>query len=693
MQTLIGDDIMAAFMNKSASSNFVMNLWIARFWPFAVVYLMSIAFSGALAQNFSGLQGSQLIVEQDLSPAGALRGMQDEALRIKLEESGMKEGQLVSVQVKDDYENRLIVEVGHQGFEAEAYIYAEVLNQYKKRLRQISPSLTTLLISSNTAELSFDLNEREQREGVLESAFLRIVIVYPFSKKLPLKQILSEIVESRVTIFADAIDAMGLSTIYRLPKKWKSRFAKDKPTNITISLTPIGRANSIPASSWLRYNFPSVPEKEFGAESKGPSNRPISLWERLHADVDFQSQEEISAISMVIYPDKNRESGVYYYLPLSYHLQWDENEGPHLKMSYESLTENQSEGGEVMIAASLTPSILKTDIEAMRSLLVAFMAQKGQLSPVLQPMPLHEAPQVALALGTLYKVPTEKISVVAGSTIFEPIEVTWVSDSKTKDDIEVHLVENLGIRGSAQLIPRADSLSVLELPIRITLADPRTFGRLDLNPRNWRTTPWRNMTSYPLKLLRMHRLVLKPVGNELIPTIYSWSLDDIEIPTNAEVTFISNQIPMWIDRPEFTKRLWLEYKVLRCRECDQKVFGDINSATTQSGSVPVFFESIDILQQFGARFLEVKVRSIQADPRRQYTVVLPATKILQDGKSFIAGRLFVPDGRPPEFDYHLRIITANRTYNAYRWLSSNDLNVYINQSILEQAFDDLPDSN
>lgn len=525
-----------------------------------IIVLLIISFVGSIgtnsifAQNFRGLQGSSLVLEEDLSPLGMAQDAEEELLRQKLAEKGIKNGKLLGVQVLEDAQNRLALEVDYKDFTAEPLVYSEILNSSKKRLTEIPPTLTTLQAAQKSLELNFTLDERRAGDSELEAAYLKIIIIYPLSDKIPLREILNEMIEARVANLAGSFDALGFTTLYRLPKKWRSSAASSKPIKLTVSLRAIGRAGSIPQNMWPRFNPPNrVSPKNEDTQSKGPSAKTVSLWENLATDVNLNSPEEVSAISMVLYQDQNPASGVYYYLPNAYHLRWDSNEGPYLRMSYEGLANNQKGSGQVKIAASLSPSISNKEVETIKWLLYAHTAQSGLLDPVLSPMPLQETPLISLGLGSLYQIPANSISVIAGSTIFDPLEVTWNSDSKTKDDIEVHLIENLGIRGSIRFKPGGESLPVIQLPVRITLSDARTFGKFDLDARDWRTIPWQNSTPYPLKLLRMHRLVLKPAGNKLIPTIYSWSLGDIEVPAGAKVTFRASQIPRWLDGPSLPK--------------------------------------------------------------------------------------------------------------------------------------------
>lgn len=647
----------------------------------------------ASSQSLWNLHGTELELAEEMTLMGELTDVGQEYVKLKLEEKGLKPIELGSLSVLDDFESRISLDLEYNSFDQEVYVYAEILDANRKRIRVIPPTMATLEPNGRSTDLRFVLDERQANKnnmGAFKSAFIRIALIYPFTDKIPLKEIINELIEARVSLFSGAVDVLGLSVLYQLPKQWKTKDATLKPTKVTATLKPLGRARSVPQTAWPRYNPPRRPNMPDSLKKpKGPSNQPISLWEKLASDVDFGSAEAISNISLVLYPDRNPSSGVFYYIPNAFHLQWDHVNGYQLKMSYEGLRSN-GDTGNVLIAATLVSSITRKEIDTILWMLQAELSESKVKHPILQPMPFSGTPQISLSLGSMYQISSDRISVIAGSTIFDPIEMTWKTDSKTKDDIDIHLLENLGIRGAMRIFPQADSMQALQIPVRMTLADARTFGKFDLSPRDWRVTPWKNPTQYPLELLRMHRLVLKSTITKLEPIIYSWDLGNTEVPQNGEVRFIASHVPTWIDRQEYTKRLWLEYRVVPCRECDQAVLDDINSGTMQEGTMPIYFESIGIIQATGAAKLEVKIRSLQADSRRRHIIALPPVTIPSDGQRVKVGNLFVPQGREPRYEYKIRIITDEMVYDSMFWMDSKDQSVYLNKQLMRDMFAGLP---
>ena len=62
---------------------------------------------------------------------------------------------------------------------------------------------------------------------------------------------------------------------------------------------------------------------------KGPDkDKQFYLFDGLSADVDFTRPQDISNISMNVFPDKNPNSGIYSTLPPDYHLRWQPETEP-----------------------------------------------------------------------------------------------------------------------------------------------------------------------------------------------------------------------------------------------------------------------------------------------------------------------------------------------------------------------------
>lgn len=436
-------------------------------------------------------------------------------------------------------------------------------------------------------------------------------------------------------------------------------------------------------------NYPlALNKEEVDKGAQGPSDNPLSLWEDLKTDVDFESPTEITNIGMEIYEDKNPASGVYYYLPAAYHLKWNEDDGFGLKILYGTADGNSA--GNVHIASSLTPNISTKEIDFITELLKAHIAKDKKFDK-LRLMPLQETPQISFIsdLNSQYEIPAEKVSVNVTSSIKEPIIVSWVTDSKVKQEMQVALLENVGIQGTMTLKPQSDLVPPQLIPVKITLADQATLGRLDLTPVTWRTKSWRNKTPYPVRLKKLHMLLLVKEGNNTIPLIYSWDLHDEEIPSMANVVFNDTKVPAWLDQK--AKRIWMDYAVVPCEECDKKVIEDITSGTSGNEIKNITFETFKVMETTGAAFLQVKARSTQGDPGGNNQVEFPALRIAADTEGQTTGPLYVPEGEAPELEYFITLVMPDgQDYKADDWVKTSEVEIFLGVHDIQEAISSLP---
>ncbi|NKB22938.1 MAG: hypothetical protein GKR87_00780 [Kiritimatiellae bacterium] len=219
----------------------------------------------------------------------------------------------------------------------------------------------------------------------------------------------------------------------------------------------------------------------------------------------------------------------------------------------------------------------------------------------LQPLPLEKPPEISLSddLQQLYEISSEKIVVNTFSDVLGEMNLRWITDPITKENLQVLLVEDAGIRGRVTFSLEED-MEPQEIPVHIQLADPETFGRIPWE----RTSKWRNQTPYPVRLKRLHILMIK--SNE--PIIYSWDLQDTEVSPHVEVKWKMTRFPSWLERE--AERIWVEYAVVQqCESCDDQVIADITGGVTSFGTSFVTFHTMNPFELLGTYEMSVKVRS------------------------------------------------------------------------------------
>jgi len=432
-----------------------------------------------------------------------------------------------------------------------------------------------------------------------------------------------------------------------------------------------------------------VPDDAKRAGAKGPSAAAIEPLGQVRTEDIEIDPSHILGIFPQVYPDQEASTGYYYFLPYSYSLRWDPEEGYDLRMIY-SATGTSGQAGEVAMAARLDAGIGLKERQVATDVVRAYAKANGL--PELKELRAMPIDSIAVSFSDdlrRYNIPADKIAVTGLSDFLGQIAVSWITDPVTKENLQQALVEDVGISGKVTLYPAGHALGPVDVPIQIRLADFGTFG-----PFRWsRAERWRNTTPYPLKLKYIHALMLDPSSN---PVVYSWSLGSTAVPPRAQVQWNAMQVPSWVEGQ--SKRLWIEYGVdATCGSCDDQVIRSITGGVSTVGPSQLTFHTITPLADAGALEIVTKVRSRFFDPTSREpqvrTVVLNA-----DGKDFILGPFYAAGQESgesnPLFEYQFAITMQNgQVYEADRWIAWNDLRLPVGRHQLEEAFGSLPASH
>ncbi len=455
-----------------------------------------------------------------------------------------------------------------------------------------------------------------------------------------------------------------------------------------------------------RVQMVRVPTWKFGIakdisdqQGQGPSPSVLDLAEGLRADGVF-AREFLSRLSSRIFQDQNPASGLLYFLPRSYALDWAEVTGYGLRMLYGASSE-PGEAGEVMMAARLGAGVDAAELSVARALMAAYSRRHPQTKFVeLRPLPIEKPPEISLAgeLSRQYEIPAEKIAVAAISDVLGEVDVSWVTDTVTKENLQLALIEELGINGTVTFTPAGGALPPQSIPVHLRLAHPETFGRM-----LWRRgQSWRNTTPYPIHLRYLHALLLE--GNS--PVVYSWSLEspglqNLPIPPGGRAEIDGSTVPSWLDGRSLA--MWLEPQPDgSCEACDQAVVAEVTGGVTSLGSSEITFHTITPLADLGAYEISVTVRSRYFDARTRQLRTQPTLPLSADHQDFRLGPIYLINRQPgesvpqngladPLFEYLLEVTMPDgRIHRATRWIPSDNLRVLVGKVQVEQALGTLP---
>lgn len=662
----------------------------------AVLIIMTICLT-VNSQNFSGLEGKSLARADDIASG-----------LISLIGSGGLEGRINSVTVTSDAERSLKLKVEYTGF-ATAYMHAVVLASTKEVQNEVSEAGLDLTGKTSPAALELSLRDNVPEGFKLESSFLQIrvsknqsavgglIFLFAMNKEWQ-KEIRAENLVLRAKLVPVGVTSQLRegSRVIVMPTNRSIVMQKMTLTEkLPGTVMPSLKATYRPLDKQLTVSGIALDKSEKDMGAKGPDNNPIPLFEDLTVTKDFEFPYEITNISMDVFPDKNPSSGIFYYMPSAYYLRWTADEGFAFRILYGTAT---TEGNDnVRMTATLSPDISKNEVDLISRLLTSYVSRNpGMKFTRLRLIPIEENPTVSFPadLNSLYEITADKISVNITSSLREPFQVSWVTDNTTKDEMQVSLLERSGIRGIMSLKPQSENIPELNIPVVITLADSRTIGRIDLENKKWRTTAWKNRTPYPLNLKYLHMLLVKDQSGKSTPFIYSWSLNDLIVPSSASVQFDASTVPSWLDDPDMAQRIWVEYSVADCDECDKAIINEITGGTYGTNTRKVTFETFQLFDSLDAQFIQIKLRSVQGDPKGEKVVEFDPLRIYHDNEVAESGQLYVPLEAELSFEYFVTVVMKNgNSYKSQNWITSNEQEIYLGLEAIRNAIPDIPVKN
>lgn len=434
-----------------------------------------------------------------------------------------------------------------------------------------------------------------------------------------------------------------------------------------------------------RFHYGIRPEDaQKGAQ--GPAAAPLELLEGLRTeDIDLNPAQLLSMDSS-IYADKNPASGIFYYYPRGYHLEWAPDSGPGMRILYGAAA-GTAASGDVLMAARLESGLDASEVQLATELLDAYKRRNpATVFTALRPLPL-EKDGLEVSFGAVlgqYSIPKERIAITGLSDVLGEIDVSWVTDPVTKENLQLALTQDVGVNGAVSFAAAGGALEP-QIPIAIQLADRDSYGRVRWN----RTDGFRNLTPYPLRMRYLHALVIDPRNN--LPILYSWSLGGTEVAPQALVQWDPAAVPAWIDTE--AKRIWVDYAVVSsCEPCDKQVLDAITGGVTSVTADQITFHTITPLADVGGYELTAQVRSKYFDPKDR-TLVQKSVVLGKDNQDFFLKPIYsggAPSGQPL-FEYLIELAMPDgKIYRGANWIPSDSLRVLIGKSQLEQSLGTLP---
>jgi len=458
-----------------------------------------------------------------------------------------------------------------------------------------------------------------------------------------------------------------------------------------LTHTDVARAR-LPQAKVVDLSGLKPEDRDRGA--RGPGTDTIDLLSVIHADSEIPV-DEILGIRRELYLDLNPESGVLYYVPRDYNLRWTPDDGFGFNMLYAAVDEGMP--GQVMMALRLDAGIQARDNRLIQDLAEAYRSrlQRDLKVSVVRPLPVtsqHPSVNIADGLGAYFDIAPDDLVATVLSDVLADMEVSWITDEITKENIELVLSHGTGFGGDITFALESEPPATISVPARVRLSDPETFGQI-----SWqRNGDWRNRTPYPLRLKHLHALLI----DDGTPIIYSWNLGDAEVPPQARVEWDAERVPGWIDAR--ARRAWVEYAVVGdCDPCNRQVMRAITyGASRPAARQDLVVATLSPLTDLGAAELNLMLRSRYFDSGGETLTISGPVIVNVDGSEFSGGPVYLVDRQPgeerpgdPLYEYRIEVVMPDGTVHsppADRWLPGHRPRLLIGTVQVEQSLGYLP---
>lgn len=462
---------------------------------------------------------------------------------------------------------------------------------------------------------------------------------------------------------------------------------------------------SVENISTLRREREARAEKLAEAERdiRGPTAlHAINLLDGLRVDpgVDL-SQSQILQIDNNVYGDDNPDTGLFYFLPKRYDLEWTPESQYAMTVIY-GLAGNRAEEGQVFMAARLRAGVDARELSVAESLLRAYVRRHSAERLIklrgLRPTPLQSASEVSLFGGgsNEFTIPEDSISIQGISGLLGTLDVSWATDVRRLLNIESLLRTDAGIHGSLTLHAAGEGKLARAVPLEISVGEAATFGRIPFD----RANGWQNSTFYPIRLQRLHALLIAPANLGPVrrdePVVFTWDLESTRVPPGAVVRWNGLLVPPWVEQQALLA--WVTYGVESdCESCDDRVFNE-RFIPPPPATRRIVFTTGDVFEATGAYRINVQVRSPFLTPQRNRLVEQPSVTLTKDGEETVLGKLFLSEREitgtgadQPLYEFRLEVTMRDgQVYRSPEWQPSRELDLLLGSVALEKMLGQLP---
>ena len=475
-----------------------------------------------------------------------------------------------------------------------------------------------------------------------------------------------------------------------IAKQFQTRSIVQTRTSEAIKALPASRLGMIKVRPDLRIptdeDAKPEPEPTVDLSSSIAIDAPLAddIWDQL----PFHTR---------LYADTEGDSRKYYFLPRKYNVSWATDDArPGFYILYQAAGTDSE--GLVQMAANLQDGVSTQDRDLLKKILDRYLSRNSQqASRQLSRYPTDKLPEISLTgnISRQYAVDPESIWIEALSQDFDELQVSWITDSISSDNMILALREGLGINGNMLYLPAegVDQTIAPSIPVQIDVQTEEMFGNLEWTP----DTAWQNQLPYPVKLKYLHAVVMENRGSA-VATVYSWSMNDTEVPIGKRVRFDEANVPATLNSR--AAKVWVQYEI--DKDCDNCV----SSMLDRSGVVRASRNAIRIIptprifEMAGALEVWVYTRSKYFHPQNRTLEHAEVVEIRDFEADYAVEPVFLVDRNDgeeregdPLYEYRIEILTEDGDIlSGDTWLPANGLRLPIGRRAIEGSLGYFPNS-
>ena len=400
----------------------------------------------------------------------------------------------------------------------------------------------------------------------------------------------------------------------------------------------------------------------------GPSPQPVRLDHQLEVrglvDFGLSSLQQLTSLSLEVFRDVNPASGIFYYKPKMYFLNWNPDDEYFLTVDYKP---EESGGKNVVIDARLTPGAVMDDVRVLERLLQAhYLNEPAHVRPNPSDIRVYPLPATYEARFNLAGLGVDEsdVSVTGVDRDTGQIGLQITTTVATKEILIKKLGDPQGLQGDVFIRPQGvteeqEPPAPFSVTARLKLADSEAYANARWRREAGDFSAFHNAHAFPLRLKYLTYLIQD--GRSLI--LRGWDLGSPVLLPGGVARIPNAGITTQIDDSRVI-RSWYVYALENDTEYRDRV---INALTGGVGLLPVKTVNIEVVQsaelfeEFHLYKVAVVVRSAYFDPNGGATepIEMAYEFSAEDGAREMAP-LYVPEeAASPVYEYRIGVVTAD----------------------------------